>query len=175
MNTLRVIYQGINSLPPGGAFSTTYISTTVLRVPWPVIHSSSIVLISASEVRSDDVPRFIPVFERFIGDAPITVRNIAPQEGFVDFWIYVEWQEPLDVAVDIVVLDPPALMVVVAPDMQSQETFQVDASPQHEAERFLTTHLSKDQLKQYQALRVKDLGPRGHVSAGSPTKSGTRQ
>jgi hypothetical protein len=175
MNTLRVIYQGINSLPPGGTLSTAYVSTTVLRVPWSVIHSTSIVLISASEVRTDDVPRFIPVFERFIGDAPITVRNIAPQEGFVDFWIYVEWQDPLDVAVDIVVLDPPALMVVMAPDMQSQETFQVDASPQHEAEKFLATHLSKDQAKEYQALRVKDLGPRGHVSAVPPRTSGKRR
>ena len=165
MNTLRVIYQGINSLPPGGAFSTGYVSTTVFRVPWDVIHTTSIVLISASEVRSDDVPRFVPVFDRFIGNAPITVRNIAPQEGFVDFWIYVEWQDPLDVAVDIVVLDPPALMVVVAPDMQSQETFEVDASPQRESERFLATHLSKDQLKHYQALRVKDRRHPGNVSA----------
>jgi hypothetical protein len=175
MNTLRVIYHGIHTNPPGDAFSTDYTSPTILRVTWPVIHSTSIVLISASEVRSDDVPRFIPLIERFIGDAPITVRNIAPQEGFVDFWIYAEWKDPLDVSVDIVVLDPPAVMVLVDADMQNQETFQVDASPQDAAESFVSTHLSKDQLKQYQALRVKDLGPRGHVSAVPRTKSSNRR
>jgi hypothetical protein len=175
MNTLRVVYQGINSDPPGGTFSTGYTSPTVLRVTWPVIHSTSIVLISASEVRNDDVPRFTPLIERFVGDAPITVRNIAPQEGFVDFWVYVDWQEPLDVSVDIVVLDPPAFMVMVDSDMQNQQTFQVDTSPQDEAEKFVTTHLSKDQLKQYQALRIKDLGPRGQVSVISPKKPGSRR
>jgi len=103
------------------------------------------------------------------------VRNIAPQEGFVEFWIYVEWKDPLDVAVDIVVLDPPALMVLVDADMQNQETFQLDTSPQDAAETFLTTHLSKEQLKQYQALRVKALGPRGRVSLAPPTRSGNRR
>jgi len=175
MNTLRVIYHGINTNPPGDALSSDYATPTVLRVTWPVIKSTSIVLISASEARSDDVPRFTPVIERFIGDAPITVRNIAPQEGFVEFWIYVEWKDPLDVAVDIVVLDPPALMVLVDRDMQNQETFQVDTSPQDAAEKFVTTHLSKEQVKQYQALRVKDLGPRGHVSAVPPTRSSNRR
>jgi hypothetical protein len=175
MNTLRVIYHGINTNPPGDVTSSDYATPTVLRVTWPVIHSTSIVLISASEARSDDVPRFTPVIERFVGAAPITVRNIAPQEGFVDFWIYVEWKDPLDVAVDIVVLDPPMLMVLVDPDMQNQETFQVDTRPQDAAAKFVATHLSKEQVKEYQALRVKDLGPRGHVSAITPRTSGNRQ
>lgn len=175
MNTLRVIYHGIHTNPPGGILSSDYASPTIFRVTWPVIHSTSIVLISASEARSDDVPRFTPVIQRFIGEAPITVRNIAPQEGFVEFWIYAEWKDPLDVAVDLVVLDPPTLMVLVDSDMQNQETFQVDTSPQDAADRFVNTHLSKDQVRQYQALRVKDLGPLGQVSAVAPKASGNRR
>jgi hypothetical protein len=62
---------------------------------------------------------------------PITVRNVSPQEGFVDFWIYVDWEHPLNVAVDLVVLDPPNLMVVVDGDLQNHEVFQVDVSPPH--------------------------------------------
>jgi hypothetical protein len=131
MDTLRVVYRGIHSKTSGDFLSTDYVNWTVLRVTWPPIHSNSIVLISASECRTDDVQRFTPFFERYVGDAPITVRNIAPQEGFVDFWIYVDWEHPLNVAVDLVVLDTPSLMVVVDGDLQNHEVFQVDVSPPH--------------------------------------------
>ncbi len=106
MDTLRVIYQGIQSNTSGELLASDYINWTILRINWPPIHSTSIVLISASQCRTDAIQRFTPIFERFIGDAAITVRNIAPQDGFVDFWIYVDWDKPLDVAVDLVVLDP---------------------------------------------------------------------
>ena len=132
MDLLRVIYQGIYSKPSSGTFDTDYVSSTVFRVSWPSIHSTSIVLISASECKTDNVQRFTPVFERFVGDAAITVRNIAPQEGFVDFWIYVDWESPLDVTVDLVIFDPPNQMVVVDSD-QNQEVFQVNVSPQNKA------------------------------------------
>jgi hypothetical protein len=131
MDTLRVIYRGIYSNPSGDFLATDYVNWTVLRVTWPPIHSTSVVLISASECRTDNVQRFTPVFERFVGDAAITVRNISPQEGFVDFWIYVDWEKPLDVAVDLVVLDPPNLMVVVDSDLQNQQVFQVDVRPKN--------------------------------------------
>jgi hypothetical protein len=163
LNTLRIIYHGIRSRPSGGVLPTDYANVTVLRATWPPIHSTSIVLISASEVRTDDVQRFTPVFERFIGDAPITVRNIAPNEGYVDFWIFVDWDEPLDIAVDIVVLDPPALMVVVDRDMQNQETFQVDVRPNSAAGEFLGAQLSKAQQAKYQRLLVGEYGTLGHV------------
>jgi hypothetical protein len=88
MDTLRVVYRGIHSKTSGDFLSTDYVNWTVLRITWPPIHSNSIVLISASECRTDDVQRFTPSIERYVGDAPITVRNISPQEGFVDFWIY---------------------------------------------------------------------------------------
>jgi hypothetical protein len=109
MDTLRVVYRGIHSKTSGDFLSTDYVNWTVLRITWPPIHSNSIVLISASECRTDDVQRFTPFFERYVGDAAITVRNISPQDGFVDFWIYVDWEHPLNVAVDLVVLDPPIL------------------------------------------------------------------
>jgi hypothetical protein len=122
MDTLRVVYQGIHSKPSATAESlaTDYATRSVLRISWPPIHSTSIVLISASECRTDN-------FERFIGDAAITVQNIAPQEGFVDFWIYVNFEKPVDVAVDLVALDPPNQMVVVDRDFQNQKVYQVEA------------------------------------------------
>jgi hypothetical protein len=120
MDTLRVIYQGINSKGSGVLGSDYADLSGGLRITWPPIHSTSIVLISASQCRTDN-------FERFIGDAPITVQNIAPQEGFVDFWIYVNFEKPVDVAVDLVVLDPPSQMVVVDPDFQNQKVYQVEA------------------------------------------------
>jgi hypothetical protein len=165
MDTLRVIYQGIHSKPSGGLLASDYVNWTVLRISWPPIHSTSIVLISASECSTDNIQRFTPIFERFVGDAAITVRNIAPQEGLVDFWIYVDWENPLDVAVDLVVLDPPNLMVVVDSDLQNQEVFQVDVSPQNKATAFLAGHLSKGQLEQYQEILLQDYGMLGRAVA----------
>ena len=47
----------------------------------------------------------------------------------------MDWEHPLNVAVDLVVLDPPNLMVVVDADLQNQEVFQVDVGPQHKRAR----------------------------------------
>jgi hypothetical protein len=75
MNTLRVIYQGIHSKPSATAESlaTDYATRTVLRISWPPIHSTSIVLISASECHPDpdNDQRISPIFARSIGDAAI--------------------------------------------------------------------------------------------------------
>ena len=124
--------RGFIQSPRAERSHTDYVSSTVFRVSRPSIHSTSIVLISASECKTDNVQRFTPVFERFVGDAAITVRNIAPQEGFVDFWIDVDWESPLDVTVDLVIFDPPNQMVVVDSD-QNQEVFAVNVSPQNKA------------------------------------------
>ncbi len=135
MDTLRVIYQGIHSRTSGDVLATDYVNWTILRVVLDSISSASIVLISASQcnIDTDTTQVFTPVIKRLVGNAPITVRNIAPQDGFVDFWIYVDWEEPLDVAVDIVVLDPPTWMVVVDSDFQNQEVYQVNTGPQSKA------------------------------------------
>lgn len=80
----------------------------------PVITNSSVVMVSASEGhppgRTDD-PR------RFVGDADVTVHNVAPA-GFGDpeggenplparvvFVLTVDWDEPLPIWADIVVFD----------------------------------------------------------------------
>jgi len=63
MDTLRVVYRGIHSKTSGDFLSTDYVNWTVLRITWPPIHSNSIVLISASECRTDDVQRFTPFFD----------------------------------------------------------------------------------------------------------------
>ena len=131
MDTLRVIYQGIHSKPSGDLLTSDYVNWTMLRVILDSISSTSIVLISASQCTIDR-KGFTPTIKRFVGNAPITVRNVAPQDGFVDFWIYVDWEKPLDVAVDLVVLDPPNLMVIVDSDFQNQEVYQVDTRPQNQ-------------------------------------------
>jgi hypothetical protein len=133
MYALRVIYQGIHSKSSGDLLATDYVNWTVLRVTSDSISSNSIVLVSASQcsIDADTTRVFTPVIERFVGHAPITVRNIAPQDGFVEFWIYVDWEKPVDIAVDLVVLDPPTWMVVVDSDFQNQETYQVDTRPQN--------------------------------------------
>jgi hypothetical protein len=135
MDTLRVIYQGIHSKPSAtdvNVTATDYATRTGFRIILDSIHSNSIVLISASECAPDqyNAQRITPVFNRWVGDAAIAVQNIAPQEGFVDFLIYVDSVNPLDVMVDVVVLDHPKNMVVVDPGLQNQNVFQVDVRPQ---------------------------------------------
>jgi hypothetical protein len=66
------------------------------------ISHQSVVMVSASEgdaADSSQSPR------RFIGDANVSVHNIAPFDGGVTFVITVDWNEPLPVWADIVVFD----------------------------------------------------------------------
>jgi hypothetical protein len=156
MDTLRVIYQGIHSKPSATAENVTatdYATRTGFRIILDSIHSNSIVLISASECIPDqyNAQRFTPVFNRHVGDAAITVQNIAPQEGFVDYLIYVDSVNPLDVMVDVVVLDPPKNMVVVDPGLQNQNVFQVDVRPQVVASVKSGTWLSSRSSRQRDA------------------------
>jgi hypothetical protein len=65
----------------------------------------------------------------------------------VDFWIYVDWEKPLDVAVDLVVLDPPNLMVVVDSDLQNQQVFQVDVRPKNKQAKASVKPKSKRKRK----------------------------
>ncbi len=52
-----------------------------LTLTWTPIHRDSIVLISASEYRQIGVQGDTPVIDRFLGDALISISNIAPEEG----------------------------------------------------------------------------------------------
>jgi hypothetical protein len=88
-----------------------YIGATKLTLTWLPIHRNSIVLISASEYRQIGVQGDTPVIDRFLGDAPISINNIAPEEGVVNFYITIDYKTPIDVAADFVIIDPPANMV----------------------------------------------------------------
>lgn len=48
-----------------------------------------------------------PVDFPFIGHAWMTVFNVAPRDdGIVDLWVHVEWHEPLNLRVSLVVVNP---------------------------------------------------------------------
>jgi hypothetical protein len=114
MDTLRVHWTGLASGVPFGQDGTTYAADQVLVVNWPLITSSSIVLVSVCECKAYDysVPSFTSrIPERFIGAAPVVVKNVAPQQGRVEIVIEVRSNDPLDVITDIVVLDRPEVVV----------------------------------------------------------------
>jgi len=78
---------------------------------WNAINHQSVVLVSASE-GAQDVNQALSQREpdRFVGEALITVHNIAPfgdapGGGGVKFVLFVNWYEPLPIWVDIVLLD----------------------------------------------------------------------
>jgi hypothetical protein len=110
MDTLRVHWPGLMSGKPGG---DNYTADRILTVYWPLITAKSIVLVSASECRPYDysVPSFTSrVPPRYVGDAPIVIKNVAPQDGLVQVVINVAWDHPLEVITDLVVIDAPAVV-----------------------------------------------------------------
>jgi hypothetical protein len=95
----------------------------------PAITANSVVLISASEANIVVLPRpqenntntgdgepvgngGVFVGGRFLGAADVSIRNVSPQDGIVHFVLFVDWGSPLDIAVDIVVFDPPGFNLV---------------------------------------------------------------
>jgi hypothetical protein len=66
-----------------------------------------------------------PIIDRFLGDASISISNIAPEEGVVSFYITVDWKTPIDVAIDFVIVDPPANMV----DASSGAVYSLATAP----------------------------------------------
>jgi hypothetical protein len=41
-----------------------------------------------------------------LGDADVFIANVSPHDGGVEFILYVNWDSPLDVLVDMTALDP---------------------------------------------------------------------
>ncbi|MDM5196515.1 hypothetical protein QUF79_00165 [Fictibacillus enclensis] len=83
-----------------------------LRLTNPDIKRDSVIHISVSEA----VPLggiFGAAFRRHFGSASITVQNITPQEGFVDFYVNVDYTQPLNIVADISIFDPVAPESVV--------------------------------------------------------------
>lgn len=76
------------------------------------ITKDSVVHISVSEATELAPQTFTPIYSRFVGAADITVRNISPSDGRVDFVITVEWPHPLHIVTDITIMDPPLEFVV---------------------------------------------------------------
>jgi hypothetical protein len=85
-----------------------------LNYNWPIINQDSVVIITASEYAVTNP--FTNEF-RFIGDASISVENIAPHgppndtNHGVGFVVNVQFGAPLHVVTDIIVLDNPPVAV----------------------------------------------------------------
>ncbi len=69
---------------------------------WNIIRRDSVVVITASEGRPP-INTLAP--QRYVGDAPFTVMNIAPYDGGVIFAVRIDWPHPLDLWTDITVFD----------------------------------------------------------------------
>ncbi len=78
----------------------------------PQIRSDSVIHISASEATRLQPQAFTPIFSRFVGSANVSVSNVAPSAGRVDFVLNVDWGSPLNVSMDITIMDPPVEVVV---------------------------------------------------------------
>jgi hypothetical protein len=90
----------------------------VERFGAPEITRHSVVHVAASEVSYDNGPLFGEptvedrIRERFVGAADVAVKNVSPREGEVFFAIMVDFPTPLDIAVDITILDPPSQTIL---------------------------------------------------------------
>jgi hypothetical protein len=73
-----------------------------LTVNGDIINDQSIVLVTASE---GDEANSTASPARFVGNANIRVENIAPFNKGVVFIVSVDWDHPLPIWTDIVILD----------------------------------------------------------------------
>jgi len=85
-----------------------------LNFNWPPIEANSVVIVTASEYILRPGERFPDQDnQRFIGEANVTVSNVAPHgppwdaNNGVTFVLNVDWPNPIQIATDITVLDPP--------------------------------------------------------------------
>jgi hypothetical protein len=84
-----------------------------------VIDQNSVVHISVSEGLVNEGGIFGPLaaIGRFRGEATMFVKNIRPHAdqgggGGVEFFVQIDWPEPLNIVTDITVEDPPEQGVV---------------------------------------------------------------
>ena len=79
-------------------------------VNWDVIDALSVVHITASEAGSTFIPDLSAgggSYDRFVGAADISIHNVSPFPGGVEFVVYVAWDTPLHVSTDVSVFDKP--------------------------------------------------------------------
>jgi hypothetical protein len=166
INTIQILYPGVHSK------TGDYFTLSELQLVWPPIHRDSIVLISASECQTIGVDNGVPVIDRYVGDAPITVCNISPREGQVNFCLNVDWGSPLTIAVDFVVFDPPQYLVDAGPGtvyplgaaMLSRKTLQ-----------FVQENLSKPKRKEFRKLLVGKAAPVAKMKSTTKKPKATKR
>ncbi len=78
------------------------------------ITPNSVIHISASEATAITHPQSFSgqSFGLNFGGASITVQNVTPGNGVVDFYVFVDFHAPLNVATDITILDPPVQVII---------------------------------------------------------------
>lgn len=79
----------------------------------PEIQLNSVVHISVSEATALGTPIFTGQnFSTVFGSASITLQNVSVRQGAVDFYVHVDWPDPLHLVTDITILDPPAQVII---------------------------------------------------------------
>lgn len=87
---------------------------TVNRLSNPNIKFNSVVHISVSEATAlSPIPSFTAQnFSAFLGAASITLQNVVVNDGQVEFVVFVDWPDPLNIVADITIMDgPPNLLI----------------------------------------------------------------
>jgi hypothetical protein len=144
IQTIRVLWRGLRWNQP-------------LTLNWGAVTANSVVHISVSEAKRIYGMDFgIPFIQRFMGDAKIEVRNISPRAGAVDFFIYIDWEDPLDITVDITLLDLPVQVIDVDENQSWNPANPAGPTLGTRSQKFIMKNLSETQAKQLQELILKD-------------------
>lgn len=79
----------------------------------PDIKANSVIHIAVSEATRGGPPLLTGghAFEDNFGAASISVQNISIRAGTVDFYVFVNWGEPLDIVANISIFDPPLKII----------------------------------------------------------------
>ena len=90
-----------------------------LHLTNPAILATSVIHVSVSEATPLDTAsivgpdgRWVQTFRPNFGAASITVQNVSVREGAVDFNVFVDSPDPLNIVADITILDSPAGIVI---------------------------------------------------------------
>jgi hypothetical protein len=95
--TIRLLYRGMH-----GRVRANFNWTID-----PPITTKSVVVMSAGEAVVGQGLFGAENESKFnLGDADVYVTNVSPHQGGVEFILHVNWNSPLDVLVDLTVLDP---------------------------------------------------------------------
>ena len=160
MDVLRVHWTGLASgVPSGDRTARPTPRTRSWSSHWPLITPNSVVLVSASECKPYDytVPSFTArIPERYVGDAPVVVKNVAPQDGRVEIVVSIGWGDPLNVVTDIVVIDAPEVVVEAGTGVMTSADLP-------SAVAAAVSNMPKKQLETLREELAGEAGPKGKV------------